>query len=581
MNKYIIFLKKIFFLLGNDRRKIPFFVILFLFLSILDLIGIGLIAPYISIIIDPEGFISNENISFLDLPTNPNDLLLIFGIILVIVFLLKSISAIYVNRKILKFCHAKGADLQLFLMNAYQNMPYIDFVNRNSSEYVYRIESLAVSYARGTLQSVLRLLSELIVVFVIFIFLIMTDIIAVLVLVFLLGGFSVVYLKVFRYKLSEYGRSSNTASTELVKTVQESMFGLKEIRVLGVEPFFLKLVEKSARDFSITHVNFASISTAPRYIVELLLVCFVVIMVVMSIHFNKINELLPIISMFGIAALRLIPSVNQIISGISQIRFGYNGLNLLYGDVKDIRNNGETLVDSPVKTSNFNSIELVNINFRYSEKNAQVFKGLCMKINAGDTIGIIGTTGSGKTTLVDILLGLLQPTSGEILYNGKAIDGNSKEWISQIAYLPQEVFLVDSALRNNVALGVSENLIDNNRVIKSLKRANLENFVDSLPQGVDTLIGESGMRLSGGQRQRIALARAFYYDKNILVMDESTSSLDYDTEQEVVREIEMYKGDKTIIVIAHRLSTLKHCNHIYRLDGGSIFYEGDYSKIAQ
>jgi len=284
--------------------------------------------------------------------------------------------------------------------------------------------------------------------------------------------------------------------------------------------------------------------------------------------------------MFSVAAIRLFPSVNQIVSGISHIRFGRPAVSLLYEDIK----RSENIIEEPLRNMKnapeFESIEVNDISFTYPTRDYKVISDLSFIISKGDSVGIIGPSGSGKTTLLDILLGLIEVDAGSILYNGKDLSEHLEEWKSHVAYIPQNVFIIDDNIVRNVALGVSDELVDLARLNNAIDQSKLRELVEQMPEGINTMLGESGIQLSGGQRQRIALARAFYHNRDVLVMDEATSSLDDETEKEIVNEISNLKGEKTLIVIAHRLSTVKHCDHIYRIEKGVIIDQGDYSSVV-
>ena len=250
-------------------------------------------------------------------------------------------------------------------------------------------------------------------------------------------------------------------------------------------------------------------------------------------------------------------------------------------DVKNVKNQDSKIqnISPDYREDTFKSLKIDNISFQYPNAKTKAINSVSFEIHSGESIGIIGPSGSGKTTLIDILLSLLKPQEGRILYNSALLSEKEGNWRSQIAYLPQQVFLIDSSLKLNVALGDDESSFDEKRLTSALKKARLSELADQLPQGVDTLLGERGIRLSGGQRQRVALARAFYHGRNILVMDEATSALDNETEREIVNEIELLKGEVTMIVIAHRLTTLQHCDKIFKLKDGQIVNSGTYNQL--
>jgi ATP-binding cassette, subfamily B, bacterial PglK len=586
-NRYKQYIKEIIYLLGDNSKKIPWFILLFISSSVLDLAGIGLIAPYVALITNPDLFLEGEIYKLLvsaGLSTDHEQLIILLGLLLITVFLIKAVSSILITRTIISFGLNQQVNLCSYLMRSYQKLPYVIYLRRNSSEYIHAIQTLTSQFS-NTIQSLLRLISEILVGLAILMMLALNNIQALSLLCFFLIGIIVVYDSIFRPKIREYGRKVNFHSTQLVQGIHEGIEGLKEIRILGNENYFHKTVDQSARAHAKIGVSYNIITVAPRYLLELLLISFIVLLVIGSITTgHKVITILPLLSMFGIAAMRLVPSATQIISGVTLLRFNRHGTKLLYDDLCQMKreNTGKAnkLVDYNIKTERFQTLEVNKCSFIYPSTEEIVLHDISIIINRGDSVGLIGPSGAGKTTLVDIILGLLEPNSGGILYNGCKLDSKLAEWRKCVAYLPQQVFLTDNNLRKNVAMGVEDDLIDEKKLAVALQQAQLEKLVEKLPQGLNTIIGERGIRLSGGQRQRIALARAFYFDRDVLVMDESTSALDNETEQEIIEEIKQLKGEKTMIVIAHRLTTLEHCDRIYRLDNGIIIEQGSFNQVV-
>jgi ABC-type bacteriocin/lantibiotic exporter with double-glycine peptidase domain len=428
----------------------------------------------------------------------------------------------------------------------------------------------------------LRIVCDGIVVIAIVVFLGFADIIALILLVTLLVTLGLFYDTFFKSRVEGYGAVANTSSIQVLKSIQESMTGLKEVRVLKKEDYFFTSMYESAKQFAAVSVKTSMINLSPRFIIEVVMICFVVLLALSSLLAGKnLSELLPLLSMFGIASIKLVPAANSIISGLSKMRFYRDAVSLVYRDVASAREmvEPETLEISR-KDLVFKSISLHNIEFEYPRTKQPAIKDLSVKINKSDIVGFIGTSGAGKTTLIDVILGLLKPQKGELFYNDMLLDEKTVgDWRSLVAYLPQDVFLVDDTLERNIALGVFDNDIDKIKVLESIEKARLTDMVNNLPLGIKTLVGERGVRVSGGQKQRISLARAFYHGREVLVMDESTSALDTGTEQEIVEEIQRLKGEKTMIVIAHRLTTLQHCNAIYRLDGGRLSKKLTYNEL--
>ena len=296
---------------------------------------------------------------------------------------------------------------------------------------------------------------------------------------------------------------------------------------------------------------------------------------------NNLKALVPTIGFIGMAALRLLPVIHGLSNSLVHLRHNRFAVGWLYTDLIKLKESPKSVLKISTKSTNgeFHELVLDGIQYFYPESKMPALDQISLRIQEGETVGFIGPSGAGKTTLVDLILGLLKPSKGSLLYNGEELKGSLSRWQSQIAYLPQQVFLIDNTLRNNVALGINDNEIDDQLVHESLNNASLQEFVDTLPQGIETKLGERGVRLSGGQRQRVAIARAFYHGRNVLVMDEATSALDNETESEIVEEIKRLKGKKTIIVIAHRLTTVQHCDRIYSLEKGKIINSGPPSKI--
>ena len=574
--------KEILYLLEEDKWKLPLITLFFLIMSLLEVLGISLIAPYAALIINPN--ILSEKYTFLanfGIPIYSDNILLIMSILLITLFVLKTIGLSLINWLIFSFCYERQIKIRAKLMRSYQSMPYVDYTQRNSAEYIYNMNAVG-TFTQGVLVSVLRIFTEIIVGLFIFIFLVFQDPFILLILIILLGSFIFIYDLIFRKRIKRYGTFVNIHTTEMLKKINESVHGLKEVRILGNEKFFYDQVLTSSAGLSNAMKRKDFISSVPRYFLELIMILFIVSIVVLYSYQEKDLELVvPILTMFSIAAIRLFPTVNQIVSGISHIRFGRPIVSLLYKDLVGAENhNFDTYINNLNEDSPFKSIELRNVSFSYPSRNYKVIDNLSIKINKGDSVGIIGPSGSGKTTLLDILLGLVEVDKGRVLFNKTDLNNHSHKWKSHVAYIPQNIFIIDDTISRNIALGVPDDLVDHAMLINSIKQSKLAELIEQMPEGVNTLLGESGIQLSGGQRQRVALARAFYHNREILVMDEATSALDSETESEIVNEIKLLKGNKTLIVIAHRLSTVKHCDYIYKIDKGKIVEKGNYESVV-
>ena len=392
-----------------------------------------------------------------------------------------------------------------------------------------------------------------------------------------LGLFAFIYDRFFRVKAKEFGILANLSAANMVKGVNESNEGMKEIRVLGSEKYFFDVVKENSIKFGKYNTKTTVMSLMPRYLLEIILITFLVIFVVIQ---NQAQGSLETIVLFATAGLRLVPIVNEIMSTFLQFRISRDAVSRLYNNLS--KQNASTSIKLNTSQKNdllFKSIKLHNVDFNYPNSNYSALSGINLEINSGESIGFIGASGSGKTTLIDILLGLLTPKKGSVILNNRLLKEQVRTWHDNVAYLPQEVFLTDNTLACNIAMGVASSDIDYTKLKLAISKANLTDLIELLPEGLETRVGERGARISGGQRQRVALARAFYFERSVLIMDEATSALDAASEFEINEEIKLLKGTITIIVIAHRLSTVKSCDRIYKMEKGRIVSLGSSREM--
>lgn len=577
------FIHEILTLLDSDKKRLPQIFLLFLFTSLFELAGVGLIGPYVAMVSSPtstDSIVAKLNY-WIDLPADPNSLLILMGLVLLGVFFVKAITIIWINFVIVRFSEEQQVRLRSLLMRHYMSLSYAVYLNRNSSEYINSIQNMVSHYANAV-NTILRTLNDSFVAIIIMVFLAWANPLALSILIVLFGLFLVIYDLLFKKYSRMFGVKINLASTTMLKAIHEGIEGLKEVRILNCEKYFQNQLDIEAANLAKYNTQSAVISIAPRYILEFILVLFVVLLCAVTIMLEQdVEKLLPTLAMFGVAAIRLLPAANGLSSNLMRLRFYRDSVSKLYLDLSTILSETPSTNIKHLKGEQpgFQNISLKKICFRYPSAKNDALHQLSIDIKSGESIGLIGSSGSGKTTLVDTLLGMLKPQSGEIMFNGKPLQKSLAVWRSHVAYLPQQVFLIDDTLRKNVALGIEDNDIDEQRLTNALKMALLSELVEQLSDGVDTMLGEKGVRLSGGQRQRVALARAFYHERDVLVLDEATSALDNETEREIVEEIQRLKGKKTMIVIAHRLSTVKHCDRIYKLENGKIVASGTPQEI--
>ena len=572
-------------ILRGQRVGLVNLFLMFVAVSVLDLIGIGLVGGYISLLTRPEVDQTQFALMTNLIESNSIDqqsLVSLLGIVLVGVFLAKALAAILVNRRILLFCNGQVVRLRTLIVKAFQELAYEDFVKKSSAEYIQRSQNY-INQANNSLILLLRTASEIVVLIVILAMLVTVNFAALVGLAVVGLAVFILYDRIFRSRLLISGKEANFANESMTESIQESFAGLKEIRILGKEKYFLERVVEGSKVVARVNAFAGTVSLAPRYIIELVVVIFVVVLVlVIFVQSGSVESSLPLIGMFGVAALRLAPAMTMTISHTSILRNQRHAVAIVAADLKQIRKSSCDAMSSKEADaiSRFDLLELRKIRFRYDAAVLPALDSVSLQIEAGECVGLIGESGSGKTTLVDLMLGLLIPSDGDIFLNGKPLARSLNAWRSKIAYLPQDVFLLGASIKKNIALGVQDCDIDVVLLERAVQQARLMDLINGLPEGVETEIGERGVRLSGGQRQRIALARAFYHKREILVLDEATSALDDETEREIVKEIQELKGKKTMIVIAHRLTTLRYCDQIYRLDKGRIVERGSYNKVV-
>lgn len=580
------FIGEAFFLLGKEKKYLPWLICLFLLLAVFEVGGLALIGLYVKLISDPASFAALEGVGlilFSDSNNNPKYKLATMGYFLVGFFLIKILFSISINYLIARFGGRQQLRLQTKLMYVYQRLPYVEYVQRNSAEYVHSIQNLAANFG-NTVQIIAKLISELMIGLVIIVSLAFLEPTILFTLLTLLGIVALAYDRFSRQKIVKYSQYLHDFNVALVKSIREGIDGLKETRILGVCEYFYRSLKRASTGLTNVAVKNQVIGSSHQFFSELILVTFGVIVVLIWLRTGQdFEKFIPIVAVFALAGLRIKAVVNQAVSGISKLRFAHHGTSIVYNDLRSVEIHECDIHSDRKSVNSFSTILLSKVNFSYPNGGGKAIDNVSFALKAGESVGIIGPSGSGKTTLVDIVLGLLMPDSGDLIYNKEKMSYEKfkQSWVPHVAYLPQEGFLVDDTMRANIALGVEVDSIIEPRLLGAIKQAKLTEVINQLPDGLETILGERGVRLSGGQRQRVALARAFYFNREVLVLDEATSALDNETEQEIIDEIKMLKGIKTLIIVAHRLTTIAHCDRVYRLVNGQVVREGKFEYVSQ
>ena len=576
------YIESIKFLLGNKSKRLLLLVIIFLLSSLIDLLGMGLIGGYIAIILDPLFATKVQEIlpiiSFLN-NLNHEETILFVGYGLFITFLVKFFFVIFANKIIFNFAYFEQAKIQKIMINGFLHQDYEAFILSKSAESLASISTYSSIY-KDTLTLCLQGLSNILVIIAVFIMLAVISINTVALLLFVMIVIFYTYNLAFTRRLDATGRAFTKGSANLVRGTQEAAEGIREIKTLGKEAFFIDSVSSSADEIAKGGVRLNIFTILPRGIMEVALIGFIVLIIAVNISLNKdLAGALSILSIFAAAMIRITPLITQLQAAANSIVFGRESIILLAKIMKDkgvdINVDLKTFKKNASSKSQdvFNQLKLENISYTYPNSSKPSIINVNLEINQGDFIGLIGPSGAGKTTLIDIILGFLKPSEGILKFNGANAHDDIKTWLYQCAYLPQEIFLINGTLKENITLSKDE--VKSEELEEALKLSRLSAIAHDLPDGLDTYIGDRGVRLSGGQKQRVAIARAIFNKSEVLLLDESTSALDSETEKAVIEEILTLRNEKTIIAIAHRVSTLKECNKIFRLNDGRI--EGPFS----
>lgn len=583
MNKLLIFrvCKKIRCVLSEQQKhKIILLAILMVIGGLLETFSVSLIIPFMDAVMEPERIMSIEKIRMLCDLLNIKDarsFLMIFSFALAMIFVLKNVFLIFQMNIQYKFVFDNMFAMQERLLDNFIHRPYEFFLKINSAE-IMRVIQADTSSTFELLIVLLMLFSETIVslmlvgaVFVIAPYVTLMVAGVLLVLVFVIN---VILNPIFR----RAGKATQESTTGMNKWLLQSIQGIKEIKVTGKEKFFQDNYSKYGNRYINAVRKNRILALTPKFLIEATMMsAMFVIIGIMIMSGSDFTKMIPLLSAVAMAAVRLLPSVNRITNSISEIAYEEPMLDKLIENLVDIDSKYIASVKKYEKKLEIHSLKdsilFNNITYIYPDSFEPVLDDAFFEIRSGESVGIIGASGAGKTTAVDIIMGLLKPQSGQVCIDGINVCDDLHGWVSQIGYIPQMIFMLDDSIRVNVAFGVDEKDISDEEVWRALREASLDAFVKNLPEGLDTRIGERGVRLSGGQRQRIGIARALYLDPKVLILDEATSALDNETESAIMESINSLQGKKTMIIIAHRLSTIENCDHVYKVEQKCIIKE--------
>jgi ATP-binding cassette, subfamily B, bacterial PglK len=570
----------------RERRQAVMLLVMMLGMGLVEVVGVASILPLIAVIADPSQVQSNTVLrqSYELLGFSSTDAFLVFlaAMVFAVVVGRTALTAVSTYAQ-LRFVHMRGHALSVRLLSSYLRRRYEWFLNRHSADMTKAVLSEVEGVIGGSLMPALQLVSQgIIAAFIVAMVILVEPVVATIVTATIGLAYGAVYVFIRRFLL-RVGEERLEANRERFQIAQEVLGGVKEVKVGGLERGYLRRYERASERYSRRRTTQQVIGTVPRYFLEIVAIggMLLVILVLLVRNEGDLGAALPVIALYAFAGLRLLPVIQTLYQALVSLRGGKPALDALYADFADEAAGPDLAEPEPMPLAQ--ALELDRVSFTYPGAERPALRDISLTIAAQTTVGFVGRTGAGKSTIVDVILGLLEPRSGALSVDGTPIGRtNVRAWQRAIGYVPQQIFLADESIAANIAFGLPPERIDRAAVERAAKMAMLHDFVvEELPHGYDTPIGERGVRLSGGQRQRVGIARALYHDPAVLVLDEATSALDNLTEKAVMDAVKNLSHRKTIIMIAHRLTTVKDCDVIVHMVAGRIQATGGFDELVR
>tara|TARA_R110002012_G_scaffold64971_4_gene170588 strand:+ start:6028 stop:7836 length:1809 start_codon:yes stop_codon:yes gene_type:complete len=586
-------LKELYFLLTTEqRRKLLRLQVLVVLMSIAEITGVVSIGPFMALVGDMsqlqgDGLIADifEASGF----EEPRTFLFCLGLLVVVVLTGSAMISMYTIWRLSIYGAKVGAELSSRLYNYYMYQPWLFHASGSSTQLTSQIsqecDRITTSIIKPLMQMNAKLVMAVMMAAAIFIY---NPVVALMGLVIFTASYLLLY-RIVRWRLIRNGKGITKAQRTRFKLMSEGFGGIKDALLLGRQPIFTERFDEASARLARAQGTNQAMGQVPRYAMELVAFSSVILLILylLAAYEGNLGSILPVLSVYALAGFKLLPAFQQVYTSISNIRGNIAAFDTLRDDLR------ASLQASQQNTSSFKgkknnylqprqSIQLKNVTFTYPGKEEPALKELNLEIPVNQVIGLVGSSGSGKSTAIDLLLGLLEAQQGELAVDGVPItDHNRREWQNSLGFVPQAIFLADTSIRENIAFGLPPEAIEEDNVRRAASMAHLEELIDELPEGLDTRVGERGVQLSGGQRQRIGIARALYNDADVLILDEATSALDGITEKLIMDAIHDFSGRKTIIMIAHRLATVKECDCVYFMEGGRVVDFGNYDELVQ
>ncbi len=576
-------LRKTFSLIERDKRGRWALVAAFtVFVSVIEAAGALVIALIAGLIVS-RGDVSIPQLDFLNrfMSLDSDTSIWVFSALAATFFIIRALAIVAQSYAQSRLAHNMGVRLSGRLLAQYLRAPYSFHLRHNSAELIRNVLPTITDLAGSVLQPLIVIFADATLICVLLAVLIVVSDMKAVVAGIVVGGLLLLVLRAIQPRLASLGELNQGAQRAGLQVLQQALQGIREIKLLGKQSFFEHQYLSARADLARAYYQRAGIIEIPRMMLETLIVLIILLVVALSLTGGDSPQgLLVTLGVLAYAGFRILPALNRIVSSVTSFRFGVAAVRIVEEQLE------VTKAPAPdggrSRVGEFNAtLALEDVSFDYEGSAQRVLRSLSLDISVGSAIGIVGPTGSGKSTLLDIMTGLLEPSSGKVTVDGVDIRGDLAGWQNQIGFVPQNVFLLDDSLQQNIAIGVAAADVDQGRMAEVIEAAQLTNFVDALPEGLDAVVGERGVRISGGQRQRIAIARALYTAPSLLILDEGTSALDGETEAALMRALESYGAQMTVIMVAHRFSSLRFCEGIVVLEGGAISRLETYDALAR
>lgn len=575
---------------ARERRSFWKLLVLVLFMGIANMLGVAVIIPFLSVLGDPEATAGDGMIGTLYRAggfKTPQDFQMAFGVFVLVVFLSSVGVRALCAWALFRFSAMRTYSIASRILRSYLGQPYVWFLGRHSSDLIKMVMGETNLVVQGVLTPLLTVISNATVVVAMVSLIVLADPLAAAIMAGILGGSYALVFGWVRKRQVAAGHNRFKANTECYRVVQEAMMGSKEIKVLGLERQVLaRFHEPALRRARAESIN-RTLSEVPRHLLEGVAFggMIIVLLVLLRINDGDLAAVLPIAGVYALAGSRMMPAMQAVYGGLSTIRYQTPTLNALHAEVVSSSVAGERLPPGEDGRLHLNdALELRDLEYAYPSSDKAALQGVTLRIEAGTSVGIVGGTGAGKSTAMDVLLGLLEPQGGEMTVDGTPVNDLAarRAWRRTIGYVPQQIFLTDDTVASNIAFGLPADQIDMVAVERAARMAELHDFVtEELSDGYRTMVGDRGARLSGGQRQRVGIARALYHDPDVLILDEATSALDNVTERAVMDALDRIGGEKTVIMVAHRLTTVRKCDQIFLFKNGAVAASGSYDALFE